>query len=169
MEYAKFGPIQGCPYNRSVPIWIFRFGQMVLGTLGLIYFNAWIALFYLLYSFVVTFWATPVKHCKNCYFNVITEVKKNGKTIKKLLPKNEWKELYLKKHINCGKRFFPLLSIPLWFLPIVLITISFFWNFSTTALLSLIGFIVFLAALLLYVRRKVCPTCAIMEECHAAF
>jgi hypothetical protein len=87
----------------------------------------------------------------------------------KLLPKDEWKESYLKKHVHRGKKLFPPLGLLLWLLPIVLIGISFLVNFSIISLLSLIGFIVTLALMLLYVRWKVCPTCAIMDECHEAF
>ena len=168
-EFKKFGPIQGCPYHKSVLVWILRFGQMVLGTVGLSYLNIWIAGSYLVYSIVYTFWAYPVKHCKNCYYSVTITVKKNGRTIKKLLPVDEWSESYLKKHVHCGKTLFPPLSVLLWILPIILIGISFFWNFSVISLFSLIGFIILLASMLLYVRWKVCPSCAIMKECHAAF
>jgi hypothetical protein len=169
LEYSKFGPLQKCPYQKSILVWIFRLGQMALGTLGLIYLNVWIAVSYLLFSIVFTFWAWPVKHCKYCYYNVTTTDQKNGKTVIKLLPVEEWKELYLKKHVNRGKKLFPPLGLMLWLLPIVLIGVSFFVNFSIIALLSLIGFIVMLAVMLLYVRWKVCPTCAFMEECHEAF
>ena len=169
IDNTKFGPFQKCPYHKSVLVWIFRLGQMALGTIGLIYLNRWVAALYLLYSVVFTFWAYPVKHCKNCYYNVTTADKKNGKTIMRLLPVDEWNKLYLKKHVHRGKKLFPPLGFILWFLPIILIGISFFLNFSIIALFSLIGFIVMLASMLLYVRWKVCPTCAIMEECHAAF
>ena len=161
--------MQKCPYHKSVFVWIFRLGQMVFGTVGLTYLNIWIAVLYLLFSIVFTFWAWPVKHCKYCYYNVPTTDQRNGKTVMKLLPEEEWKESYLKKHVHRGKKLFPPLSILLWFLPIVLIGISLFWNFSIIALFSLIGFIVTLALMLLYVRWKVCPTCAIVDECHEAF
>ena len=111
----------------------------------------------------------PLWHCKYCYYNVATTDKKNGKAVMKLLSVEEWKELYLKKHVHSGKKLFPPLGLLLWLLPIVLIGISFLVNFSIVALLSLIGFIVMLALMLLYVRWKVCPTCAFMEECHEAF
>ena len=166
---TKIGPLQKCPYNKSVLVWVFRLGQMVFGTVGLTFLNIWVAVMYLLYTFVFTFWAWPVKHCKHCYYNVTTMYKKHGKTIMKLLPIDEWKESHLKKHVDCGKKLFPPLGILLWLLPIVLIGISFFWNFSIIALLSLIGFMILLAVMLLYVRWKVCPTCAFMEECHASF
>ena len=166
---TKFGPLQKCPYNKSVLVWVFRLGQMVFGTVGLTFLNIWVALMYLLYTFVFTFWAWPVKHCKHCYYNVTTVNKKNGKAIMNLLPIDEWKELYLEKHVDCGKKLFPPLGILLWLLPIVLIGISFFWNFTIISLLSLIGFMILLAVMLLYVKWKVCPTCAFMEECHASF
>ena len=35
------------------------------------------------------------------------------------------------------------------------------------SLLSLIGFNVVLAVMFIHMKWKVCPTCAIMDECHA--
>ena len=169
LEYSKFGPLQKCPYHKSVFVWIFRLGQMALGTLGLIYLNIWVAVLYLLFSIVFTFWAWPVKHCKYCYYNVTTMDRKNGKTVMKLLSVDEWKESHLKKHVERGKKLFPPLGLLLWLLPIVLIGISLFVNFSLIALFSLIGFIIMLVFMFFYVRWKVCPTCAFMEECHEAF
>ena len=169
VDPTKFGPLQKCPYHKSARVWICRIGMMVFGSVGLIYFNIWVAALYLLNSFLITFWAWPVKHCKHCYYNVTTIEKKNGKTIMRLLSLDEWRESHLKKHVDCGKKLFPPIGLLLWLLPIVLMGISFFWNFSIFALFSLIGFICMLAVMLLYVRWKVCPTCAFIEECHAAF
>jgi hypothetical protein len=73
------------------------------------------------------------------------------------------------KHVACGKKWGSPNFIILWFGPIVLIIISFFLNFSIFALISLLGFIGVLAVLGIHMRWKVCPTCAFMEECHAAF
>jgi len=170
IDCTKFGPLQKCPYNRSVLVWVFRLGLMVFGTVGLTFLNIWVSVVYLIYSVAFNFLAMPLKHCQYCYYNLneTTIDKKKGKTIVKLLPINKWKESYLKKHVDCGKKWGFTFFI-LWLLPIGLIGISFFWNFSIIALLSLIGFIVVLAGMLLYVRWKVCPTCAIVDECHAAF
>ncbi len=57
----------------------------------------------------------------------------------------------------------------LWFLPIVLIVISFFLSFDIFALISLIGFIVMLAVMLIHMMRKVCPRCAIKDDCYRSF
>jgi hypothetical protein len=168
-DSLKLGPLQKCPYHKSILVWVFRWGMMVLGTVGLIFLNPWVALLYFLYTFVFTFWAWPIKHCKNCYYSVVRMEEKNGKPVKMLLPLNEWKESHLKKHVDCGKKLFPPLGFLLWILPIVLMGISLLWNFSVISLFSLIGFMVLLAVMLLYVRWKVCPTCVIVDECHAAF
>ena len=90
-DTTKLGSIQKCPYHKSVLVWAFRLGQMVFGTVGLIYLNIWAAILYLLYSFVFTFWAWPVKHCKYCYYNITTRKLTNGKTIMNLLPIDECK------------------------------------------------------------------------------
>jgi hypothetical protein len=86
----------------------------------------------------------------------------------RLLPLDRWKESCLNKHVDCGKRWGFNFYI-LWFLPIVLMIISFFLNFSIYALMSLIGFIIVLTVMLIHMRWTVCPTCAIVKECHAAF
>ena len=82
IDNTKFGPMQKCPYNKSVIVWVSRLGMMVLGTVGLIFLNIWVAVVYLLYSVVFTFWVMPVLHCKYCYYNVkeTTMENKNGKT-----------------------------------------------------------------------------------------
>jgi hypothetical protein len=161
---------QKCPYNEPVLQWVLRLGMMVLGTVGLYFLNLWVAVVYLIYYLIWTFWLMPVKHCQYCYYKVkdTTIDKTTGKTIVKLLPKDKWKECYLEKHVECGKKYGFNFFI-LWFLPIILIIISFFFNFSVIALISLIGFIVMLVVMLGHMKLKVCPTCAIMEECHAAF
>ncbi|MFX0209442.1 MAG: hypothetical protein ACFFDT_25885, partial [Candidatus Hodarchaeota archaeon] len=84
-------------------------------------------------------------------------------------PLDDWKETYLSKHVACGKRWGSPNLMILWLGPIVLIPISLLLNFSMIALLSLIGFIGSLAVFGIYMRKVVCPTCAFMEECHAAF
>jgi hypothetical protein len=110
----------------------------------------------------------PVIHCPHCYYKVkAPRIEKEN--IVELLPVNKWKESYLKKHVDCGKKWGSPHFMILWLGPIVLIGISFFLSFSIFALISLISFIVVLAVMLIQARWKVCPTCAIMEECHAAF
>jgi hypothetical protein len=160
-----------CPYNNSVIVLVLRLGTVALGTMGISFFNVGVAVVYLTYSAIWNLFAWPVKHCKNCYYKVKTPPTvddKTGKTIAELLPVDEWKESYLQKHVACGKKWF-FHSYILWLGPIVLIPISLFLGFSEFALISLIGFIVVLAGTLFYVRFRVCPTCAIMKECHAAF
>ena len=157
-----------CPFYKSGFQWVLRLVLMGLGTVGLYFFNLWVAVAYLIYYILFFFLLMPLKHCQYCYYRVKETTTEGGKTIAKLLPKDKWKECYLKKHVECGKKW-GFTFIILWFLPIVLIIISFFLNFSIFALMSLIGFIVVLALSLIHMRWKVCPTCAIMEECHSSF
>ena len=153
---------QKCPFNNSVLQVVLRLALMVIGTVGLYFLNVWVAVVYLIYYVAFFFLAMPLKHCQYCYYKVKeTTIDKNGKTIVKLLPKDEWKESYLKKHVDCGKKWGFNFFI-LWFLPIFLIGISFFLSFSIFALISLIGFIVVLAVMLIHMKWKVCPTCAIV-------
>ncbi len=159
---------QKCPYYRPLLQKVLKFGIMVLGTVGLIFFNLWVAVVYLIYYLFWTFWLMPVKHCQYCYYMVKETTTDNGETTAKLLPKEKWVESYLKKHVECGKKW-SFNFFTLWFIPIILIVISFFLNFSIFALLSLIGFVVMLALMLVHTRYKVCPTCAIMKECFEAF
>ena len=155
-----------CPYFGSVINVGLIIGWMALGTVGLYFLNLWGAVVYLIYSLVFMFWAMPVKHCQYCYYRVKETPIDNKKG--ELLPLEKWKELYLKKHVDCAKKWSVHFFI-LWFGPIIGISISFFLWFDIVALLSLIGFIVMLAAMMIYVNKKVCPTCAFMEECHASF
>ena len=157
-----------CPFYKSIFQWVLRLALMVLGTVGLMFFNIWVAVAYLIYYILFFFLLMPLKHCQYCYFCVKETTTEGGKTNKKLLSVDEWKESYLKKHVACGKKW-SFNFIILWVLPIVLIIISFFFNFSIFALISLIGFICVLALMLIHMRWKVCPTCAIMEECHSSF
>ena len=159
-----------CPYNDSVVVLGLRLGLIVFGTFGISFFNEWVAVVYLIYSLWFNVLVWPIKHCRYCYYKV-KELAVNGKTGKTtlvLLTVDEWKETYLEKHVNCAKRWF-FHSYILWLGPIVLIPISFFLDFSEFALLFLIGFIASLAGTLLYVRFRVCPRCAFMEECHSSF
>jgi hypothetical protein len=143
---------------------------IAFGTVGLSFFNVWVVVVYLLYSAWFNLFIWPVKHCQNCYYKVKEAIvdEKTGKTNLMLLSVDKWKETYLEKHVACGKRYF-FHSYILWLGPIVFIPISCFLDFSGFAVISLIGFIAVLAGTLLYVRFRVCPTCAIMDECHAAF
>jgi disulfide bond formation protein DsbB len=143
---------------------------MVFGTVGLIFLNLWVSLVYLIYSIGFNFLLYPTKHCQYCYYAVkeSTIDSKTGKTIKKLLPKEQWIESCLEKHVACGKKYgFNFFLI--WLIPIVLIIVSFFFSFSIFAVIALIGFIIMLASMLTYTKKKICPTCVIVEECHSSF
>ena len=105
--------------------------------------------------------------CKFCYFKVKETTVDKRKTIEKLLTVDKWRESYLEKHV--GQKNWVIFMIIVWFLPIVLVVISFFLNFSIIALISLIGFIVVLVGNYFYMLRVKCPTCAIRDECHSSF
>ena len=157
-----------CPFYKPVPLLIIL-GFIALGTVGIYFLNLWVAVGYLIYSILFYFLVMPFTICKYCYFKVkeTTIDRKKGKTIETLLPLDKWRESYLKKHV--GQKYWTVFMSIIWFLPIVLIGISFFLNFSIFALLSLIGFIVALVGFILYLLRKKCPTCAIKDECHSSF
>ena len=55
---------QKCPFNKSVLQLVLRFVLMVLGTVGLIFLNIWVAVAYLIYYVVFFFLAMPLKHCQ---------------------------------------------------------------------------------------------------------
>lgn len=159
-----------CPFYRSVLVMVLTLALIVFGTIGIYFLNLWAAVVYLLYSAVFYFLAMPSWHCKYCYYKVkeTTQDRKKDETVVKLLPLDQWKESCLEKHVGCAKKWGYNFFI-IWFLPIVLIVVSFFLSFSIFALISLIGFIVVLAVMLIHIRRKVCPTCAIVDECHSSF
>lgn len=169
-SYARNLYFPKCPFNNSVLQWVLRLGLLALGTVGLTFLNLWVAVAYFTYFVVFFFLAMPLKHCQYCYFSVKepTTDRNKGNTVVKLLPIDKWKESHLKKHVDYGKKWWFNFVI-LWFGPIVLIGISLFLSFSIFALMSLIGFIVVLAVMLIHMRWKVCPTCAIVDECHTSF
>jgi len=158
-----------CPYNDSVIVLIFRIGIITFGTIGLSFLNVWVAVVYLLYSVVYNALIWPIIHCQYCYYKIREPTIEIGKTVLKLLPIDDWKESYLPKHVACGKKWGSPNIMLLWFAPIVLISISFFLNFSPFAVVALIGFLIVLVANGIYIRRKVCTNCAFMEECHSSF
>ena len=168
-KLSFLGIFPRCPYYNPLNI-LFIIGLIAFGTIGLYFLNLWVAIVYLIYAISWYFLVMPVVHCQYCYYKTKETTVDNttGKAIENLLPKEQWVESCLQKHVECGKKWGFNFFIA-WFLPIILIVISFFLNFSIYALLSLIGFIVVLTVMLIYVRYKVCPTCAIMEECHEAF
>ena len=158
-----------CPFYNSVQTILIILALIALGTVGIYFLNLWAAVGYLVYSILFYFLAMPLTICKYCYYKV-KETKKDretGKTIEKLLSIDKWRESHLKKHVG-QKNWTGLMTI-VWFAPIVLTVISFFLNFSTFALISLIGFIVVLVGNIFYMLKKKCPKCAIREECHSSF
>ena len=159
-----------CPYNDSIIVLILRLSLIALGTAGLMFFHFSVAVVYLVYTIAFNLLVWPIKHCQYCYYKVKENTVdiKTGRATPRLLPVDEWNKTFLQKHVACAKKWF-FHSYILWLGPIILIGISLLLNFSLFALISLIGFIGVLAVKLLYVRWKVCPTCAFMDECHAAF
>lgn len=159
-----------CPFYKSVLAIVIILALITLGTIGIYFLSVWAAMGYLLYSIVFYFLVMPLGLCKYCYFKVkdTTIDKDTGKTIEKLLSKDKWRESYLPKHVQCGKRWTWALVI-VWFLPIVFIIISFFLSFSFYAALSLLGIIVVLVGNLFYMVKVKCPKCPIVDECHSSF
>lgn len=143
---------------------------MGFGTVGLSFFNVWVSVVYLSYSLLFFFLLMPSKHCRYCYYAIRDRsADRNEENLDaRQLSVAEWKKSYLKKHVECGKRWGLNLFI-LWLAPIVLMVISFFLDFSILALVSLIGFMAALGMIAVDMRRRVCPTCAIRDECHASF
>ena len=144
--------------------------MIAIGTWRIQYLNVWAAVAYLIYSILFFFLALPLTFCKNCYYKVkgTTIDEEKRKTSEKLLSIDQWRESYLKKWVGQGKKVQVFMGI-IWLLPIVIILISFFLNFSIFALISLIGCIVVLGLNVIYMKRQVCTTCAIKEECHSSF
>jgi hypothetical protein len=145
-----------CPFYNSVINLVLTIVIMVLGTIGIYFLNLWISVVYFVYFIVFFFIAMPLKHCQYCYYKV------------KETTLDKWRESYLQKHVNYAKKW-GFNFFVLWFAPIILIVISFFLNFSIYALISLIGFIIVLVVMMIHIRWKVCPKCAIVDECHSAF
>ncbi len=156
-----------CPFYKSVVVIVLTIALITFGTIGIYFLNFWASLVYLIYSSLYYFLAMPVWHCQYCYYK-IKGTSTEDKTDERLLPKDEWKESYLTKHVVCAKKWGYNFFI-IWFVPIILIAISFFLNFSIFAVLSLVGFLGALGSIYSYTRKKVCTNCVIMEECHAAF
>ena len=114
---------------------------------------------YFIYSILIFFLILPLTICKYCFY-------KTKKSIQFSVDK--WRELYLKNWISKGKMVRIFMGI-IWLLPMVLIFISFFLNFSFFAIISLIGCIAVLGGNVIYMNNRVCPTCDINDECHSSF
>ena len=168
-ELFFLGIFPKCPFYKSVQTILIILALITLGTVGIYFLNSWAAVGYFVYSILFYFLAMPLTICKYCYYKVkeTTVDRETGNTIEKLLSVDKWRESFLHKHV--GQKHWTWLMTIIWFLPIVLIVISFFLNFSIFALISFIGFIVVLVGNYFYMLRKKCPTCAIQEECHSSF
>lgn len=156
-----------CPFYKSLTAVSIILVLIVLGTLGIYFFDVWVAVGFFAYSIVWYFLVMPFTLCKHCYFRLketITDTS-TGKTIERFIPIEKWRETNgIDKHV--GQKNWSYCMSVVWLLPIVLIVISFFNNFSLFALAALIGFIGVLVGNVIYMGRKKCPTCAIQKECH---
>ena len=159
-----------CPFYCSALHIFLMMILIALATVGIYFLNIWLAVACLIYSVFWYFLFMPIIHCRYCYYEVKDNITdpKNKQAMVKLTSLDKWRKSYLSKHVACGKKYGFNFFIS-WFLPIILIGISLFLEFSTLALISLIGFIVVMALMLIHMRWIVCPKCAIVKECHAAF
>ena len=152
-----------CSFYKPIRLSIIL-AMIAIGTWGISFLNIWVAVSYSIYSILFFFLALPLTICKYCYY----KTKETTQTNEKLLSVDKWRELYLEKWVSQGKKVRVFMGI-IWLLPIVLIFVSFFLNFSLFALISLIGCIVVLGGNVIYMNRRVCPTCTIKDECHSSF
>lgn len=158
-----------CPFYKPVPVLIVL-ALIAFGTWGIYYLNVWVAGVYLIFSLVWYFLLMPYTLCKYCYYKLKETVVDEGTGVmsEQLISIDQWRETNgIEKHV--GQKNWTYFMSTVWLLPIVLIIISFFVNFSIFALLALIGFIAVLVGNYYYMLRVKCPNCAIREECHAAF
>lgn len=160
-----------CPfYNSFVAVSIILV-LIAFGTIGIYFLNRSLAIAYLVYSISWYFLAMPFVMCKYCYFNLkeTTTHQATGKTVDVLMPIHRWREIDgIAKHASRGKKTTIFMAV-IWLAPLVLISMSFFRGFSFFALLALIAFAIVLVGNYYYMLRVKCPTCAIKDECHAAF
>ena len=107
--------------------------------------------------------------CKHCYFKkiVISTDEETGQTIKELMPVKKWGETLL--HLHVGQKHWAGVMFLIWFLPVVLIIVSFFRNFNYLAIIALISFIATIVGNYFFMIKVKCPTCPIQEECHSSF
>jgi membrane protein YdbS with pleckstrin-like domain len=158
-----------CPFYNSVQAILIILALIALGTIGIYFLNVWVAVGYLIYSMMFYFLVMPLTMCKYCYYKVKAPAvdKEKGKTVEKLVSLDTWRESYLSKHV--GQKNWTFFMSIIWLLPIVLLVISFFVNFSLFAFITLLGFIGVLVGNFYYMLKKKCPSCAIHEECHSSF
>ena len=142
---------------------------MVLGTIGISYLNFWAAVGYILYSIVFYFFAMPLTLCKYCYFKVTEPITNDekGETTERLLSVDQWSKSCL--HMHVGQRGWSYAMAIVWLVPIFLIGVSLFLNFSLYALAALFGFVIVLIGNFFFMMRIKCPTCPIQEQCYSSF
>lgn len=167
-KFFFLGFIPRCPFYKLIPVSIILV-LIALGTWGIYYFNPWVALGYSIFSLLFYFLLMPFTICKHCYFKVIkTSIdEETGKTTKKLMSVDKWGKTLLHKHVGQKNWVWPMFII--WFLPIVLIIISFFRNFDYLAIIALVGFTAVVVGNFIYMLKIKCPSCPIREYCHSAF
>ncbi|HIH01398.1 TPA: hypothetical protein HA259_04870 [Thermoplasmata archaeon] len=159
-----------CPFYESKFQLALKLAIIGFGAVGLSALNVWVSAIYLAYSLLFFLLIMPLRHCRYCFYAVRdsgSDGAENGVAVGPLAVA-DWVESYLEKHVECGKRWSVNLFV-LWIGPIVLIVVSFFLDFSILAVISLIGFVSMLAVMAADMKRNVCPTCAIRDECHASF
>jgi hypothetical protein len=152
------GIIPKCPFYRPVRFLIILV-MIVIGTWGISFLNIWLSVSYLFYSILIFGLVLPLTICRYCFYKTKIEVQ---------FSVAKWKEIYLNKWVSQGKIIRVFMGI-IWLLPIILIFISFFVNFSFFGLLSLIGCIVALGVNVIYMNHRVCSKCTIKNECHSSF
>jgi hypothetical protein len=162
-ELTFLGIFPKCPFYRPVRLLIILV-MIVISSWGISFLNTWAAISYSVYSILFFFLVLPLTICKFCHY----KTKETTQTGERLLSVEKWRELYLKKWVSHGKKVQIFMGI-IWLLPIVLILISFFLNFTLFGLISLIGCIVVLGGNVIYMNQRVCPTCTINDECHSSF
>jgi len=167
-KLSFLGIIPRCPFYKPINLLIILV-KIALGTWGIYYLNPWVAVGYAIFSIMFFFLLMPLTICKYCYFKIkeITKDKETGKAIEKLLSVDKWSKSHLHKHVGQKNWVWPMFII--WFLPVVLIIVSFFRNFSYIAIIPLVGFIVVLVGYIFYMLKVKCPSCPIREECHSSF
>ena len=162
-DLTFLGMYPKCPFYRPVRLLIIL-AMIVVGSWVISFLNTWVSVSYSVYSVLLFFLVLPLTICKSCYY----KTRETAQTCERLLSVDKWREMHLKKWVSQGEKVRIFMGI-IWLLPMVLIFISFFFNFSLFALLSLIGCIAVLGGNVLYMNQKVCPTCAINDECHSSF
>jgi len=157
-----------CPFYKLVPLLIILV-LIAFGTWGIYFLNLWAAVGYLIFSLLFYFLVMPLTICKYCYFKVTETItdEETGETTKKLLTIDKWSKSHLHKHVGQKRWVGPMTII--WFLPVVLIVISFFRNFDYLAIIALVFFVVVVVGNFFYMLKVKCPTCPIQKECHSSF